>query len=253
MTYVMSDLHGMYDRFIAMLEKIDFSDSDELFIIGDIIDRGERPVDILEYVMDKPNITVLLGNHEVMARDFLRRLTAEITDENTASFDNDFLVELAIYKHNGGIPTINRLIALPPDKQQRVLDFIDSLYAYEAIDIGVSTFVLVHAGLGNFRKDKKISEYSLYELLELRPHPFTDRFLCLLFISFIQQIGHIGNILLHRHMGKQDAALDGIADISPQKGLVFIPDVLSVNQDVSRRGLQQAVDHLKGRCLAASG
>ena len=96
-------------------------------------------------------------------------MTAEITDENTASFDNDFLVELAIYKHNGGIPTINRLIALPPDKQQRVLDFIDSLYAYEAIDIGVSTFVLVHAGLGNFRKDKKISEYSLYELLELRP------------------------------------------------------------------------------------
>ena len=106
MTYVMSDLHGMYDRFIAMLEKIDFSDSDELFIIGDIIDRGERPVDILEYVMDKPNITVLLGNHEVMARDFLRRLTAEITDGNTASFDNDFMVELAIYKHNGGIPTI---------------------------------------------------------------------------------------------------------------------------------------------------
>ena len=169
MTYVMSDLHGMYDRFIAMLEKIDFSDSDELFIIGDIIDRGERPVDILEYVMDKPNITVLLGNHEVMARDFLRRLTAEITDGNTASFDNDFMVELAIYKHNGGIPTINRLLALPPDKQQSVLDFIDSLYAYEAIDIGDSTFVLVHAGLGNFRKDKKISEYSLYELLELRP------------------------------------------------------------------------------------
>ena len=95
MTYVMSDLHGMYDRFIAMLEKIDFSDSDELFIIGDIIDRGERPVDILEYVMDKPNITVLLGNHEVMARDFLRRLTAEITDENTASF-----LEHAVLKKN---------------------------------------------------------------------------------------------------------------------------------------------------------
>lgn len=114
MTYVMSDLHGMYDRFIAMLEKIDFSDSDELFIIGDIIDRGERPVDILEYVMDKPNITVLLGNHEVMARDFLRRLTAEITDENTASFDNDFLVELRflykgiIIKHNKTEPTYTK-------------------------------------------------------------------------------------------------------------------------------------------------
>ena len=188
MTYVMSDLHGMYDRFIAMLEKIDFSDSDELFIIGDIIDRGERPVDILEYVMDKPNITVLLGNHEVMARDFLRRLTAEITDGNTASFDNDFMVELAIYKHNGGIPTINRLLALPPDKQQSVLDFIDSLYAYEAIDVGDSTFVLVHAGLGNFRKDKKISEYSLYELLELRPDYERQYFAAAFFLGIYSEL-----------------------------------------------------------------
>lgn len=165
----MSDLHGMYDKFIIMLKKIHFSDSDELFIIGDIIDRGKRPADILEYVMDKPNITVLLGNHEVMARDLLSRLTTEITEENINSVDDDFLIELSIYKRNGGATTMKQLRALPPDRQQRVLDFIDSLYAYEAIDIGDKTFVLVHAGLGNFRKDKKISEYSLYELLELRP------------------------------------------------------------------------------------
>lgn len=169
MTYVMSDLHGMYDKFIAMLQKINFSDSDELFIIGDIIDRGERPVDILEYVMDKPNITVLLGNHEVMARDLLSRLTTEITEENITSFDDDFLIELALYKRNGGVPTMKQLRTLPTEKRQRILDFIDSLYAYEAIDICDKTFVLVHAGLGNFRKDKKISGYSLYELLELRP------------------------------------------------------------------------------------
>ena len=136
MTYVMSDLHGMYDRFIAMLEKIDFSDSDELFIIGDIIDRGERPVDILEYVMDKPNITVLLGNHEVMARDLLSRLTTEITEENINSVDDDFLIELSIYKRNGGATTMKQLRALPPIKRKEIIDFIDSLYAYEAIDIG---------------------------------------------------------------------------------------------------------------------
>lgn len=169
MTYVMSDLHGMYDKFIAMLEKINFSASDELFIIGDIIDRGERPVDILEYVMDKPNITVLLGNHEVMASDFLHRLTAEITKENINSVDEDFLIELSIYKRNGGATTMKQLRALPPDKRKKILDFIDSLYAYEAIDIGDKTFILVHAGLGNFRKDKKISQYALYELLELCP------------------------------------------------------------------------------------
>lgn len=169
MTYVMSDLHGMYDKFIGILEKIHFSDSDELFIIGDIIDRGERPVDILEYVMDKPNITVLLGNHEVMARDLLNRLTTEITEENINSVDDDFLIELSIYKRNGGATTMKQLRTLPPVKRKEIIDFIDSLYAYEAIDIGDKTFILVHAGLGNFRKGKKISEYSLYELLDIRP------------------------------------------------------------------------------------
>jgi hypothetical protein len=32
----MSDLHGRYDRYIAMLEKINFSASDTLYVLGDI-------------------------------------------------------------------------------------------------------------------------------------------------------------------------------------------------------------------------
>lgn len=36
--YVMSDIHGCYDEFIKMLELISFSDKDELYILGDVID-----------------------------------------------------------------------------------------------------------------------------------------------------------------------------------------------------------------------
>ena len=32
--YAMSDLHGCYDKYIKMLEKISFSDSDTLYILG---------------------------------------------------------------------------------------------------------------------------------------------------------------------------------------------------------------------------
>jgi len=38
--YVLSDLHGHYNIFIKMLEKINFSDDDVLYILGDCCDRG---------------------------------------------------------------------------------------------------------------------------------------------------------------------------------------------------------------------
>ena len=47
MIYVMSDLHGCYDKYIAMLEKINLKYDDTLYILGDVIDRGPDRVKIL--------------------------------------------------------------------------------------------------------------------------------------------------------------------------------------------------------------
>ena len=71
MIYVMSDIHGEYDRYRAMLELIGFDDEDRLYIIGDVIDRYPGGIDILRDVMTRPNITMLLGNHEQMCLDDL--------------------------------------------------------------------------------------------------------------------------------------------------------------------------------------
>lgn len=50
MTYVMSDIHGEYKKYLQMLELIRFSDEDELFVLGDVVDGsiGIPPLDILE-------------------------------------------------------------------------------------------------------------------------------------------------------------------------------------------------------------
>lgn len=40
--YIMSDIHGCYDDFLSMLEKINFSDTDQLIMAGDSIDRGKQ-------------------------------------------------------------------------------------------------------------------------------------------------------------------------------------------------------------------
>ena len=38
MIYVMSDLHGCYDKYERMLKKISFSKDDILYILGDVVD-----------------------------------------------------------------------------------------------------------------------------------------------------------------------------------------------------------------------
>ena len=39
-TYAISDLHGQYKMFLKFLEKVEFSDKDSLYMLGDAIDRG---------------------------------------------------------------------------------------------------------------------------------------------------------------------------------------------------------------------
>ena len=53
MIYVLSDLHGMYDKFIQMLELIQFSSSDQLYILGDVVDRGKNSIKCLQYIMSQ--------------------------------------------------------------------------------------------------------------------------------------------------------------------------------------------------------
>lgn len=58
MIYVMSDIHGEYDRYKAMLEKIQFSNDDTMYIIGDVIDRKPGGVDILKDIVTRTNVNL---------------------------------------------------------------------------------------------------------------------------------------------------------------------------------------------------
>lgn len=61
-TYVISDIHGEYDKFITQLEKIDLKDSDTLYILGDVVDRGPNPVKTLLKLMEMPNVVLFHKN-----------------------------------------------------------------------------------------------------------------------------------------------------------------------------------------------
>ena len=53
-TYCIGDIHGEYEKYLDMLDIIDFSDEDTLFVIGDVIDRGHGGISILKDMMMRP-------------------------------------------------------------------------------------------------------------------------------------------------------------------------------------------------------
>lgn len=53
--------------------------------------------------------------------------------------------------------------------------YLHTLPAYLKINVHGKDYLLVHAGLGEFRPDKPLDEYELYELIWERPK-LTDRY-----------------------------------------------------------------------------
>ena len=102
-TYVMSDIHGEYNKFMAMLGLINFSDKDTLFVTGDVVDRGPEPIKLLKELSFKSNVFCLLGNHELIAIDVLTDLLVEIKEENFEThIDTSIINKLINYQSNGG-------------------------------------------------------------------------------------------------------------------------------------------------------
>ena len=176
MTYVMSDIHGQYDKYLKMLEKINFSDSDELYIIGDVVDRGDSPIKILVDMSMRYNVFPILGNHDYMAEYFLKKLNTEITDDN---FDKQFSEKefraLSGWIADGGNTTLREFRKLSPDEREAVLDYLSEFSLYEEISVNGRSFVLVHGGLPDFSPEKRLCEYDGFGIIIDRPD-YTRRY-----------------------------------------------------------------------------
>lgn len=177
MIYVSSDLHGCNPADLQkLLKQADFGDDDFLFILGDVIDRGEWGAQLLLWLTQEPNIQLILGNHEalMLACGFLFE---EVSEE---SLENLTVREIGLVQNwidNGGGPTIKglqRLLKHDPESVYGILDYLRDAPLYEDLELHGQRFVLVHSGLGNFRSDRELSDYSPEELLLCRPSLSAD-------------------------------------------------------------------------------
>lgn len=149
MIYVMSDIHGEYEKYKAMLEKINFTDDDVLYVLGDVIDRGPESVKILADMSMRHNVYPIFGNHELMALDVLKVLAVDVTEENYAThMTTEIINKMYVWQKNGGDVTLAQFRALHPEERLELIEYMEEFSPYEVCKIGSKKFILVHSTLG---------------------------------------------------------------------------------------------------------
>lgn len=165
MIYVCSDIHGDYEKYIRIFEIINFTDNDMLFILGDIVDRGNDSIKILQDMMYRHNVIPILGNHEYMAKVVLEKCVNEIIEDNVHILDKNLTSSIADWFINGGLTTFNEFKELSNSDKYAILNYIEEFLVYEEISVKGQDYILIHAGISNFDESKNMNEYYLDELL----------------------------------------------------------------------------------------
>ena len=137
MNYVMSDIHGNRRRFDSVMEQINLQPEDHLYVIGDVIDRHPYGIDILLQIMEMPNATMLLGNHERMM------LNAIDYFKQGNPFDAEY--KDILWDRNGSAPTRRAWNNLSEEMKERVIRYLMSLPITKTIIAGHKRYMLVHA------------------------------------------------------------------------------------------------------------
>ncbi|WP_414527783.1 metallophosphoesterase family protein [Nodularia chucula] len=124
---VIGDVHGHYEGLMTLMEAIAPAADDQVYFLGDLIDRGPQSSKVVNFVKDN-NYACLLGNHEQM-------LLKILTGENIST------PAMQAWLYGGGQATIASYEdANIPDEH---LDWLKTLPLY--IDLG--DIWLTHAGV----------------------------------------------------------------------------------------------------------
>lgn len=147
--YVATDWHGRADVADKILEYL--KPEDELYFLGDAIDRGPDGVYIVNKLLQDPRITYLKGNHEDMLADVI----FDYAEGRAGYMTQHWLGE-------GGQPTWKDLVKMPDATLWRLRNKIINMP--ERIDITNNSgkhIILSHAGCDPWIDDETARMWGL--------------------------------------------------------------------------------------------
>ena len=138
-TYVISDVHAHYDKFINFVNST--NENDTIFCLGDVIDKGPDGLSVLRHIMNDKRFQMLIGNHELM---FLNVVLSSYLPAANAMGLTSYYKENWI-KGNGGKNTFKSFIALSKAEQDDIINFLQTLPVLLNVTINEKDYILVHA------------------------------------------------------------------------------------------------------------
>ena len=140
MVYVMSDLHGCYEKYVKMLKKISFSKEDVLYILGDVVDRGPNGMKILLDIAKRENVILFRGNHDLQAGILLLNLY-RLED---GSCPRELIRAYEGWLSDGGKTTLAEYFQLSEEEREVVLSVLRKSIISKKIEVNEKKFLLAH-------------------------------------------------------------------------------------------------------------
>jgi diadenosine tetraphosphatase ApaH/serine/threonine PP2A family protein phosphatase len=128
-TIVIGDIHGCLDEFKELVENLNLTPDDQVFCLGDFLDKGPDPVGALRYARQQ-GFSSIKGNHEERHWKWRRNVAREAREPGYRNAMRPFHTEDEL-RQNGELT-------------QEDLDWIESLPYYQEVAPG---FIAVHGGL----------------------------------------------------------------------------------------------------------
>jgi len=136
-TYVVSDLHGQIDIFKELLKRIDFSEKDYMYVLGDAIDRGPHGIELLQMIKSASNMDLLLGNHEHM---MLNSVAKDGSVDDLPGPDADLWFDM-----NGGDITFEAYSKLPIAERVDLLQWLRTRKVLTLVNVNNKKYCLSHS------------------------------------------------------------------------------------------------------------
>ena len=160
MTFVIGDIHGCFDKYEEMLSKMNPTDKDAVFVLGDVIGIGDEGIRVLQDMMYRTNIFPVLGEQEYMAKKVFPAIS-EFSSLNEAKEELTGEDAEALTKWLGmkAEKTIEDFLSLDEEGKESIIDYLSEFQPWEEIKAKGKSFVLCHNGIGNFDEDRELEDY----------------------------------------------------------------------------------------------
>lgn len=165
MNYVISDIHGCFREYLALLEKLHLTEDDRLYILGDAVDKGPEPIRVLQDLMQRKNVICLMGNHDFLFCYFLGKNGLNLTEKDLSRCDPDDIQDFNIWLKDGGITTARQYMELSPEEREAVCTYLEQADFYRVLQSDGKSYILVHAGIAGFQEETPLKDYHVLDLI----------------------------------------------------------------------------------------